>query len=66
MRMARSGRMRIESILLVVLLLADDEPSAHAAMWAIIYLHVDHPEMLEKAKVGLQQINHPEAKQEEK
>ena len=38
--------------LLLMFLLAGHESSAHAAMWAIIYLH-DHPELLQKAKVGL-------------
>ncbi|XVF11002.1 hypothetical protein REPUB_Repub07fG0231800 [Reevesia pubescens] len=41
--------------LLLVFLLAGHESSAHAAMWAIIYLH-DHPEMLQKAKKEQEEI----------
>ena len=36
--------------LLLLILFAGHETTAHTAMWAIIYLH-DHPEMLQKAKV---------------
>ncbi|XP_021278869.1 beta-amyrin 11-oxidase-like [Herrania umbratica] len=35
--------------LLLLILFAGHETTAHTAMWAIIYLH-DHPEMLQKAK----------------
>ncbi|WRX16876.1 Cytochrome P450 - like 10 [Theobroma cacao] len=41
--------------LLLMFLLAGHESSAHAAMWAIIYLH-DHPEILQKAKEEQVQI----------
>ncbi|XP_017972617.1 PREDICTED: ent-kaurenoic acid oxidase 2 [Theobroma cacao] len=41
--------------LLLMFLLAGHESSAHAAMWAIIYLH-DHPEILQKAKEEQDQI----------
>lgn len=38
--------------LLLMFLLAGHESSAHAGMWAVIYLH-DHPQVLQKAKVRL-------------
>lgn len=37
--------------LLIGILLAGHETTAHAIMWAVIYLQ-QHPEMLTKAKVG--------------
>lgn len=37
--------------LLIINLLAGHESSAHASMWAALYLY-QHPEMLQKAKVG--------------
>ncbi|XP_031259390.1 beta-amyrin 11-oxidase-like [Pistacia vera] len=41
--------------LLLMFLLAGHESSAHAAMWAILYLH-QHPEMLQKAKEEQEEI----------
>ncbi|XVE57482.1 hypothetical protein DITRI_Ditri04bG0094300 [Diplodiscus trichospermus] len=41
--------------LLLMFLLAGHESSAHAGMWAIIYLH-DHPQMLQKAKEEQEEI----------
>lgn len=37
--------------LLIINLLAGHESSAHASMWAVLYLN-RHPEMLQKAKVS--------------
>lgn len=37
--------------LLIINLLAGHESSAHASMWAVLYLN-QHPEMLQKAKVS--------------
>ncbi|XP_021890083.1 beta-amyrin 11-oxidase-like [Carica papaya] len=41
--------------LLLVFLLAGHESSAHAAMWALIYLH-QHPDMLQKAKEEQEEV----------
>lgn len=51
------GKLQDEDIidLLLMFLLAGHESSAHAAMWAIIYLH-DHPELLQKAKEEQEEI----------